>query len=377
MVGALAAERRVVLEAEEARARAILANSSWAGKMPVRLPLVDVRVDLPVDELPHAGPELVVLLGEAHRGTVPERRTPCLPSRRGADARCDQPSGGRRAADGIAASAIFDAARAPALPYLPDPAHPARGRPVLHRGDGAARHGSPSTTTTSPSGSPRARDGMLDHLYVHPDAQGRGVGSALLATVQARTPRASTSTCSSATSGPGASTSGGAARPVRFDGRQRGARARHPRALAWPGRRSRSGSSVGARMQRHALRRRARAVPGQLPALPRQGDARRTTTSGSAAGIVARELFAAAGAHGFLGMAVPEELRRRRRRRLPLQPRDRRGDASGPASAAPGSGSTLHNDICLPYFLVATAPTSRRRAGCPASARASSSPRSP
>ena len=37
---------------------------------------------------------------------------------------------------------------------------------------------------------------------------------------------------------------------------------------------------------------------------------------------------------------------------------------------AAGLGLTLHNDICLPYFL-RSAPTSRRRAGCPASARAS------
>ncbi len=44
-------------------------------------------------------------------------------------------------------------------------------------------------------------------------------------------------------------------------------------------------------------------------------------------------------------------LRRRRRRGLPLQPRDRRGVPARAASAASGSGITLHNDICLPYFL--------------------------
>src|SRR5271155_1450723 len=47
------------------------------------------------------------------------------------------------------------------------------------------------------------------------------------------------------------------------------------------------------------------------------------------AGIVPREVFALAGRGGFLGMAVPE----------------RYGGGSF------GLGITLHNDICLPYFL--------------------------
>ena len=42
--------------------------------------------------------------------------------------------------------------------------------------------------------------GWLEHLYVDPAAQGRGVGSALFAHAQAAAaPRASTSGCSSAT----------------------------------------------------------------------------------------------------------------------------------------------------------------------------------
>ncbi len=69
------------------------------------------------------------------------------------------------------------------------------------------------------------------------------------------------------------------------------------------------------------------------------------------AGMTPREVFPEAGKSGFLGMAVPEELRRRRRRRLPVQPDPRRADRVRPGSVAPGSGSTLHNDICLPYFL--------------------------
>lgn len=68
------------------------------------------------------------------------------------------------------------------------------------------------------------------------------------------------------------------------------------------------------------------------------------------AGIVPRELFTTAGAAGFLGMAVPEEFG---------------GGGVGDfrfnavlgeevmyaGAAAAGLGLTLHNDICLPYFL--------------------------
>ncbi len=69
-----------------------------------------------------------------------------------------------------------------------------------------------------------------------------------------------------------------------------------------------------------------------------------------AAGIVPRELFATAGAAGFLGMAVPEEygggevddFRYSQVIGEELQ-------YAGVASA--GLGMTLHTDICLPYFL--------------------------
>ena len=43
-------------------------------------------------------------------------------------------------------------------------------------------------------------------------------------------------------------------------------------------------------------------------------------------GLMPREVFATAGRGGFLGMAVPERLRRRRRRGLPPEPGDRRRD---------------------------------------------------
>jgi alkylation response protein AidB-like acyl-CoA dehydrogenase len=67
-------------------------------------------------------------------------------------------------------------------------------------------------------------------------------------------------------------------------------------------------------------------------------------------GIVPREVFAAAGAHGFLGMAIPEEHGGGGiddfRYNLVI---GEEVQAAGVASA--GLGLTLHNDICLPYFL--------------------------
>jgi alkylation response protein AidB-like acyl-CoA dehydrogenase len=69
-----------------------------------------------------------------------------------------------------------------------------------------------------------------------------------------------------------------------------------------------------------------------------------------AAGIVPHELFAEAGRHGFLGMAVPEayggggvdDFRYN-------QVIDEEIQAAGIGGA--GLGLSLHNDICLPYFL--------------------------
>jgi alkylation response protein AidB-like acyl-CoA dehydrogenase len=79
-----------------------------------------------------------------------------------------------------------------------------------------------------------------------------------------------------------------------------------------------------------------------------------------AAGLVPRELFTAAGTAGFLGMAIPEEF----------------GGGGVPdfrfnavlgeeimyaGAAAAGLGLTLHNDICLPYFLDLATAEQRRR----------------
>jgi alkylation response protein AidB-like acyl-CoA dehydrogenase len=68
------------------------------------------------------------------------------------------------------------------------------------------------------------------------------------------------------------------------------------------------------------------------------------------AGIVDRELFTKAGAHGFLGMAVPEHLGGGGvsdfRYNVVIAEEIQRAGVN-----AAGLGWTLHNDICLPYFL--------------------------
>ena len=69
-----------------------------------------------------------------------------------------------------------------------------------------------------------------------------------------------------------------------------------------------------------------------------------------AAGIVPHDLFAAAGRLGFLGMAIPEEFGGGGvddfRYNLVI---DEEIQAAGVGGA--GLGMSLHNDICLPYFL--------------------------
>ena len=68
-------------------------------------------------------------------------------------------------------------------------------------------------------------------------------------------------------------------------------------------------------------------------------------------GIVDRELFAKAATKGMLAMEVPEEYGGSWGRRLPLQ---RRSSARRSWRAGVGrqrARVTLHNDICLPYFL--------------------------
>jgi alkylation response protein AidB-like acyl-CoA dehydrogenase len=67
------------------------------------------------------------------------------------------------------------------------------------------------------------------------------------------------------------------------------------------------------------------------------------------AGLVSREVFLAAGARGFLGMAIPEEYGGGGvddfRYNLVISEELQRAGVSGA-----GLAITLHNDICLPYF---------------------------
>ncbi len=78
------------------------------------------------------------------------------------------------------------------------------------------------------------------------------------------------------------------------------------------------------------------------------------------AGIVDRELFRAAGSHGFLGMAIPEEYGGGGvddfRYNLVIVEETQRAGIGGA-----GLGITLHNDICLPYFLRYCDDEQRRR----------------
>lgn len=78
------------------------------------------------------------------------------------------------------------------------------------------------------------------------------------------------------------------------------------------------------------------------------------------AGVVPRELFQSAGSHGFLGMAIPVEYGGGGvddfRYNLILTEELQRAGLN-----AAGLGLTLHNDICLPYFLRYCNDEQRRR----------------
>ena len=78
-----------------------------------------------------------------------------------------------------------------------------------------------------------------------------------------------------------------------------------------------------------------------------------------AAGIVDREVFARAGAHGFLGMAIPTEFGGGGsddfRFNLIVAEELHRVGMNGAAL-----GFALHNDICLPYFLHYATPEQSR-----------------
>ncbi|WP_029138658.1 acyl-CoA dehydrogenase family protein [Nakamurella lactea] len=78
------------------------------------------------------------------------------------------------------------------------------------------------------------------------------------------------------------------------------------------------------------------------------------------AGIVAREVFTAAGKGGFLGMAIPEEFGGGGTADFRFnQVLGEQIGRSGIGGA--GLGISLHNDICLPYFLHYSTDEQRRR----------------
>jgi alkylation response protein AidB-like acyl-CoA dehydrogenase len=88
-----------------------------------------------------------------------------------------------------------------------------------------------------------------------------------------------------------------------------------------------------------------------------------------AAGITPREIFSAAGANGFLGMAVPEEYGGggvADFRFNQILGEEVQWSMAGGAAL----GITLHNDICLPYFLSYCAEEQKAR-WLPASPRVS------
>jgi alkylation response protein AidB-like acyl-CoA dehydrogenase len=67
-------------------------------------------------------------------------------------------------------------------------------------------------------------------------------------------------------------------------------------------------------------------------------------------GIVPREVFTSAGAHGFLGFEIPEEhggggVKDFRNNLVVVE------EVQAAGAGAAGLGLTLHNDICLPYFM--------------------------
>ena len=89
-----------------------------------------------------------------------------------------------------------------------------------------------------------------------------------------------------------------------------------------------------------------------------------------AAGIVPHDVFVEAGKHGFVGMNLPEEYGGGGTDDFRYnQVIDEEIQMAGVGGA--GLGMSLHNDICVPYFL-AYCTEEQRRAGCPASRRASS-----
>ena len=123
------------------------------------------------------------------------------------------------------------------------------------------------------------------------------------------------------------------------------------------------------------LRVGSRVVPGQLPRVRRARTRLPRCPQWERDGIMDRSVYVEAGKHGFIGMADPGAVRRRGRRRFPVQRRDQRGGRPAePRWRRPRDHAAQRHHHARTSS--STAPRSRRSVGCPASHPASSSPRS-
>jgi GNAT superfamily N-acetyltransferase len=92
-----------------------------------------------------------------------------------------------RAAEGDAIAEVFLASRRAAMPWLPE-LHTDDETRAFFAGVIATCEVLVARESGEPVGFLALRGGDVDHLYVHPDAQRRGVGTALLAAAKARRP---------------------------------------------------------------------------------------------------------------------------------------------------------------------------------------------
>ena len=122
-------------------------------------------------------------------------------------------------------------------------------------------------------------------------------------------------------------------------------------------------------MRRDSVRRRPRGLPRHARTFVDK-EILPHVEAWSAAGAIPRELFAAAGRQGLLGMDVPEEyggggVPDFRFNTVLVEELLRTPDSGA------GLGISLHNDICLPYFLALLHRRAEASGGCPASPPAS------
>jgi putative acetyltransferase len=92
------------------------------------------------------------------------------------------------AADGDALAATFRAAREAAMPWLPKLHTEAEDRRFFEERVLAECEVLVVRRSGAPAGFLALKDDMVEHLYVHPEAQREGIGSALLDAAKARRP---------------------------------------------------------------------------------------------------------------------------------------------------------------------------------------------